>query len=84
MKSESIGNCKYKDDFTWLKQSMKSEEDDENLEGRSNHDHCYDLEEMGMKHQHRMLFLHGCRTRQWKLDVGEPLNQISKPRSEQR
>jgi len=72
-----------KDDFTQLKQTMKSE-DDENLEGRLNHDHCCDLEEMGTKHQHRMLFFHGRGTHQWKLDVGVPLNQIFEPGSKQR
>ena len=62
---------------------IKSEEVDANLEGRLNHDHC-DLEEMGMKHQHRLIFFHGRGTRQWKLGVGVPLNQISEPGSEQR
>ena len=53
---------------------MKSE-GNENLEGRLNHAHCCDLEEMGttrMKHQ--MLFFHGRGNRQLKTNVGVPLS----------
>jgi len=55
---------------------MKSE-DDENLEGRSNHACCCDLEEMGTtRTKHQMLFFHDHGNRQWKTDVGVPLKKV--------